>query len=148
MNTPAPSSGGPANDGSSTIERWGLAPGQIVQEFGYDDDADPGLREAIEDIVSGPMEDEDYTGETDVALLWWRGDDGDVTDALVDLVGVLAEGGFVVLLTPRPGRGVEVEVSEIEEAAGAAGLHSSGSANVTADWRATKLVAARTAGRR
>ena len=37
----------------------------------------------------------------DAVLLWWRDGDGDLGDALVDMVGVLDDGGFVVLLTPK-----------------------------------------------
>jgi hypothetical protein len=87
------------------------------------------------------LEDEDFTGEVDVALVWWRGDDGDLTDALVDLVVVLSEGGFVVLLTPNPKTGNVVDAAEVEEAAQTAGLHASASFGAAADWRAVRLVA-------
>ena len=130
-----------------SLERWGLGPDRIVQEFGYDDDVDQPLREAVEDTIGADLEDEDYTGEVDAMLLWWRGDDGDLTDALVDLVGLLDEDGFILLLTPRPGGGALVEASEIEEAAATAGLHPSGTMTVSADWRGTRLVAPKS-GRR
>ena len=145
MNVPAPSAPPPQagelgqSDAGAVAERLGFAPEQIVQEFGWDDDVDEELRRVVESAIGAELEDEDYTGETDVALMWWRAEDGDVTDALVDMVGVLEEGGFVVLLTPR-GEGA-VDPSVVDEAAGTAGLHSAGTVNAGESWRATKLVA-------
>ena len=42
----------------------------------------------------------------DAVLLWWREDDGDLTDALVDAITLLADDGVIWLLTPedRPRR--------------------------------------------
>lgn len=120
----------------------------IVQEFGFDDDTDDEVRSAIEGVIGAELEFEDYTGETDAVLLWWRGDDGDLADELVDMVSAVADGGFILLLTPRPGRGVEVEPAEIQEAAATAGLHSSGAQNASDDWRAVRLVVPKAAGRR
>lgn len=146
MTAPMEASGN--GDVSGLVARLGFDADQIVQEFGYDDDCDQALREALEERIGSPMEDEDYTGEADAVLLWWRGDDGDLTDALVDTVSVVADGGFVALLTPRPGRGAQVEPSEIEEAAGTAGLHASGTVTVGPDWRGVRLVAPKGAARR
>ena len=73
--------------------------------------------------------------------------DGDLGDALVDMVGVLDDGGFVVLLTPKL-TGDEVDPSDIDEAAVTAGLHTAGTFNAAVDWRAHKLVAPRTRVRR
>lgn len=136
MNTPAP----PADQaGGEVIARLGFRPELIVQEFGYDDDVDNDVRFAIEDACGGELEDEDYTGTADAALLWWRSDDGDLTDALVDMVSVIEDDGFVVLLTPRSGREGTVDAAEVDEAAVTAGLHASGSFSAPA-WRATRLV--------
>lgn len=143
--TPHPAS---VVDDPGLVARLGFAAEQIVQEFGYDDDCAEALREQVEARVAGPLEDEDYTGEVDAVLLWWRGDDGDLTDALVDTVSVVAEGGFVLLLTPRTGHGVVVDPSDIDEAAATAGLHAVGSFKVDAGWRAVKLVAPKAGARR
>ena len=72
-------------------------------------------------------------------LLWFREEDGDLGDALVDMVSVLGEGGFVVLLTPKSNDG-EVDPSDIDEAAVTAGLHLAGTFNASPEWRAHKLV--------
>ncbi len=118
----------------------------MVQEFGYDSDVDDAFRAAVEDACGAEMEDDEYTGAADAVVLWFRPEDGDLGDALVDMVGVLEEGGFVVLLTPRDDD--EVEASDIDEAAVTAGLHLAGTFNASSDWRANKLVAPRANGRR
>ncbi|HYN28587.1 MAG TPA: DUF3052 domain-containing protein [Dermatophilaceae bacterium] len=144
MSTPAPppaTSGPEGGGGASTVERLGFAPGQVVQEFGYDEDVADDFRFRVEDLCGTELEDEDYTGEADAVLLWWRDGDGDLADALVDMVGILGELGFVVLLTPKPGRDGEVDASEVDESAVTTGLHASGTFSVGGDWRATKLVA-------
>lgn len=132
----------------ATITRLGFAPGQLVQEFGWDEDADNDVRFAVEDAVGSELEDEDWTGGADAVLLWWRLDDGDLTDALVDTVGLLEEGGFVVLLTPRPGHGGSIDPAEVREASRTAGLHDTATATAGPDWRATRLAAPRTGPRR
>ena len=143
MNTPAPPPADPGSSGPAAVERLGFAPEQIVQEVGWDDDSDDAFRFAVEDATGAELEDEDYTGETDAVLLWWRSDDGDLTDALVDLVGLLEDGGFIVVLTPRDRNGGAVDPSEVTEAAATAGLHTSGAFNASPEWRATKLVTPR-----
>jgi Protein of unknown function (DUF3052) len=147
VNPPAPPPADPGTSGSGVVERLGFARDQVVQEFGYDSDVDDDFRYAVEDACGTEIEDEDYTGGADAVLLWWRDDDGDLGDALVDMVGVLDDGGFVVLLTPKA-VGDEVDPSDIDEAAVTAGLHTAGTFNAATDWRAHKLVAPRTRVRR
>ena len=119
----------------------------MVQEFGYDSDVDDTFRTAVEEVCGAEMEDDEYTGVADAVLLWFREEDGDLGDALVDMVGVLEEVGFVVLLTPRGDDG-EIDPSEIDEAAVTAGLHLAGTFNASPVWRANKLVAPKANGRR
>jgi hypothetical protein len=83
----------------------------------------------------------------DAVILWWREDDGDLIDALVDGLTNLAEGGFIVLFTPKAGRDGFVDASDIQEAALTAGLHASGSANAARDWNGSRLVAPKSARR-
>ena len=147
MNTPVPPPVDPGTSGAGVVERLGFAREQVVQEFGYDSDADDEFRYAVEDHCATEIEDDDYTGGADAVLLWWRDGDGDLGDALVDMVGVLDDGGFVVLLTPKVS-GDEVDPSDIDEAAVTAGLHTAGTFNAATDWRAHKLVAPRTRVRR
>ena len=119
----------------------GLKPGFVVQEIGYDDDVDFDLREAIEMATGNELEDEDYDDVTDAALIWWRDEDGDLTDALVDTLALLEDGGVVWVLTPKPGRPGYLDSAEIAEAATIAGLHATTSVSVGLDWSGTRLAA-------
>lgn len=120
--------------------RLGFEPGQVVQEFGYDDDVDEALRESVEDLVGSELVDEDSDEVVDAVLLWWRDSDGDLVDALVDVLGALAEGGAIWLLSPKAGRSGHIEPSNIEEAAPTAGLHATRTVSVGRDWSGTRLV--------
>ena len=122
--------------------RLGVQPGQVVHEFGYDSDVDEALRSAIEDAVGSELGDGDASDDVaDLAVLWWRDEDGDLVDALVDVLTNLAERGVVVLLIPKTGRDGHVQASDVEEAALTAGLHATTSLSAGADWIATRLVA-------
>ncbi|MGQ0463865.1 MAG: DUF3052 domain-containing protein [Sporichthyaceae bacterium] len=131
--------------GGSAGGKLGLAAGQVVQELGYDDDVDEDLRAAIEDTVDGELVDEDYDDVADVVLLWWRDDDGDLVDALVDALASLADGGVIWVLTPKAGRAGHVEPSDIGEAAPTAGLAQTSSISAARDWSGTRLVAPKAA---
>jgi hypothetical protein len=132
----------PPHVGSGTGgEKLGFAAGQVVQEFGYDVDVDDELRFSIEDTTGTELEDEDYGDVADAAVIWWRAEDGDLVDVLVDALTNLDDGGFIVLLAPKAGRAGEIDMAEVEEAAVTAGLHTSGTVNACADWSATRLVA-------
>lgn len=123
--------------------RLGLEPGTTVQEVGYDADVDEALRLAIEDIIGDEMVDEDYDDVVDVVMLWWREDDGDLVDALVDAIGPLADHGVVWLLTPKPGRDGHVEPEDISDAAPTAGLQQTSTISASPTWQGTRLVAPR-----
>lgn len=144
MNTPAPPPADPGAEGPAGVERLGFAAEQTVQEYGWAEDVDDTFRFAVEDVVGSDLEDEDYTGETNAMLLWWRADDGDLTDALVDLVVALGESGFILALTPKGRDDGAVDPAEIDEAATTAGLHTAGAFSASPRWRATKLVAPKT----
>jgi hypothetical protein len=120
--------------------RLGFQPGMVVQEIGYDDDAEEELREVIEATTGQDLVDEDYDDVADVVLLWFREDDGDLTDALVDSIGLLDEDGQIVLLTPKPGRDGYIEPSEIGEAAKTAGLAQTKNLNAGKDWTGSRLL--------
>ena len=125
--------------GGAGATRLGFAAGQVVQEFGYGDDIDDGLRSEIETIIGAELVDEDYDDVTDGVILWWREDDGDLTDALVDVRTALDDGGLIWLFTRKPGRDGHVGHSDIEEAATTAGLHATSTMTIGADWSATRL---------
>src|SRR6476661_6004403 len=106
-----------AEERTSPAGRLGFEPGQVVQEIGFDDDVDHDLREGIESLIGQDLVDEDYDDVADVVLLWFRDEDGDFTDALVDVIGLLEDGGQIWLLTPKTGRDGYVEPSDISDAA-------------------------------
>ena len=84
--------------------------------------------------------DEDYDDVADAVVLWFRDDDGDLTDALVDATTYIEEGGAILLLTPKTGRDGYVEPSDISEAATTAGLSASKSVSVAKDWIGSRLL--------
>lgn len=120
--------------------KLGFKDGDLVQELGYDDDVDFLLRDSIEDLIGSQMFDEDDHDVVDAVIFWWRKDDGDLVDALVDSLTTLDEGGVVWILSPKSGRDGYVPPAEIQEAAPTAGLHVTTTAGVSADWAATRLV--------
>ena len=127
--------------------RLGLRAGQVVQEFGYDDDVDEELRASVETLTGNELADEDAQDVVDAAIQWWRDGDGDLVDALVDALTNLAGGGVIWLLTPKSGRPGHVEPSEIEDAAPTAGLHATSTISASRDWTGTRLATPR-GGRR
>ncbi len=132
---------------ATAASRLGLRAGNVVGEIGYDDDVDADLRSEIEAIIGGELLDQDADDVLDAALLWWRGDDGDLTDALVDAITLLADEGVIWLATPRTGYDGYVDPSEIGDAAQTAGLAQTTSGPSAGDWMMTKLVRARSSGR-
>ena len=58
----------------------GFQPGEIVQEFYYDDDVDETLRDNIETRLGTQLVDEDDRDVSDGAIIWWRAEDGEVDD--------------------------------------------------------------------
>ncbi|MFE9117908.1 DUF3052 domain-containing protein [Streptomyces sp. NPDC007172] len=128
-----------AEERTNPAMRLGFEPGQVVQEIGYDEDVDQDLREGIESLIGQELVDEDYDDVADVVLLWFRDEDGDLTDALVDAIGLLEDGGAVLLLTPKTGRDGYVEPSDVNDAAQTAGLSAAKSVSVGKDWSGTRL---------
>ncbi len=127
----------------SDSSRFGVTPGQVVQEFGYDDDVAADLRDEIESSVGGDLVDEDFGDVTDVVIAWWREDDGDVqdlTDLLVDALTTLEDGGLIWVFVPKPGRDGHVRPAEVEEAADTAGLHATSVIAAATDWSGIRLV--------
>jgi hypothetical protein len=139
-----------AEERTNPAARLGFQPGQVVQELGYDDDVEQALREGIEAITGTELVDEDHDDVADAVMLWFREEDGDLTDALVDATTMIDAGSPVWLLTPKTGREGYVEPSEIGEAAQTAGLAQTSTVNAGKDWSGSRLVtpkAARTGKR-
>jgi hypothetical protein len=139
--------GGETTQHAGPAGRLGFTPGMVIQELGWDNDADDALRVAIEDLIDADMVDGDYGNVVDAVLLWWRDDDGDLVDALVDALTDLVGGGAIWVLTPKIGRPGAVEPADITEAAPIAGLSQTTTSAVSKDWAATRLVAPKSATR-
>ena len=131
----------PGDGSSGPADRMGFAAGQVVLEIGTDADADQALRQAIEAVSGATMVGDDFGEVADVVVLWWREEDGDLVDALVDALSAITAGGVVWLFTPKAGRDGHVEPSEIGEAARTAGLSSTKSVSAASEWAGTRLVA-------
>ncbi len=138
---------GTGETASALIDRLGIEHGMIVQELGFDDDVDQQLREAIEDRIDEDMVDEDSDEVVDVVILWFREDDGDLVDVLVDAISPLADNGVIWLLTPKRGRAGYVEPSDISEAAPTAGLTQTSLLPIGQDWTGARLVSRRSSDR-
>ena len=128
-----------ADDTAQAAGRLGFTSGQVIQEFGFDDDVDDTLREYVEAVTGNELVDEEYDDVSDGAIIWFREDDGDLTDYLVDAMTVLDDNGPIWVLTPKAGRPGHVPHSDIGEAATTSGLHAMGTFSVAPDWSATRL---------
>lgn len=128
-----------ADGASNYAQKLGIQKDQVVQELLWDEDADDEIRFAVEEACGSELLDEDADEVIDVVLLWWRSDDGDLVDALMDAITPLSEDGVIWVLTPKTGKAGHVIPADIAEAAPTAGLMQTSSANL-GDWSASRLV--------
>ena len=128
-----------AADAQNYAAKLGITHGMVVQGLGWDEDVHDDLRANVEESIEGEIVDEDSDEVVDVVLLWWRDEDGDLVDALMDAIGPLADDGFVWVLTPKTGQPGHVEPSEIAESAPTAGLTQT-SAISLGTWAGSRLV--------
>ena len=119
----------------------GIASGQLILEVGFDEDCDLDLREAIVAKSGSALLNEDSDEVVDAVLLWFREEDGDLVDELVDALTYLSETGPIWLLTPKVGQEGHVEAADIQDAAPTAGLTQTVSFLAYTNWSATRLVA-------
>jgi Protein of unknown function (DUF3052) len=125
----------------------GLNRGQVVMEIGFDSDSDDAIRGAFSAAIDGELLDEDSDEIVEAVLLWWRDDDGDLVDGLMDALGPLADNGIIWLLTPKPGRDGHIDPADIAEAAPTAGLQPTRTISASPHWQGTRLVAPKSARR-
>lgn len=130
---------GPEGVRTSGANKFGLTEGLVVQELGWDEDADDDVRIQFEDAIDGELIDEAMEA-VDVVLFWWRDGDGDLVDGLVDALTDLTESGYIWLLTPKVGRDGYVDAAELAEGAVTAGLSLTNGIAIPGDWAANKLV--------
>ena len=125
----------------------GFAKDDLVLEVGFDNDCDSTIRDQIMAITGTTFLEDAASEVVDAVVLWWRDGDGDLVDELMDALTYLSETGPIWVLTPKAGRELHVEPSDIQDAAPTAGLSQTSSFSIAADWSATCLVA-RKAGKR
>ncbi len=118
----------------------GIGSGTVIQLRGWDDDCDDELLRGVATAAGAEPVADDYDDVVDVVLMWWRDDDGDLVDELLDAVPMLADKGAIWLVTPKPGRDGHVEPEEIAEAAPTVGLRVTANISAAADWNGTRLV--------
>lgn len=135
-----------AADSPSYAHRLGIERDQLVQELGWDEDTDDDIRLDIEETCGNELLDEDADDVVDVVLLWWRDDDGDLVDRLMDAITPLAEDGVIWVVTPKTGQPGHVLPAEIAESAPTAGLMQTSSADL-GDWIASRLVQPKSKGK-
>jgi hypothetical protein len=131
---------GPAEGERTGADRLGISAGTAVQEVGRDDDYDAALIAEIVDRTGSEPIGEDSDDVVDVVLLWFRDDDGDLVDALMDARTRLDNNGAIWVLTPKSGRPGHVQPSDIVDAGPTAGLMQTSSVSASKDWAAAKLV--------
>ncbi|MFM8752177.1 MAG: DUF3052 domain-containing protein [Actinomycetota bacterium] len=125
----------------------GIQQGFLVLERGFGADADEAIRKEISETTGTDLLDENSQEVVDAVITWWRDDDGDLIDELVDCLTYLSESGPIWLLTPKVGRDGHVEPSDIQDSAQTAGLSLTSTSPASKDWTATRLVA-RKSGRK
>ena len=123
------------------VERLGFEEGQLILEVGRGIDCDSDLRSAVEDKTKTSFIENEAHEVVDAVILWFRENDGDLIDELVDALTYLSEDGPIWLMTPKVGRPGHVEPSDIQDGANTAGLSQTSTFAASSDWTATRLVA-------
>ena len=118
----------------------GFAKDDLVLEVGLDSDCDSTIRDQIMDITGTTFLEGTTTEVVDAVVLWWREGDGDLVDELMDALAYLSEAGPIWVLTPKAGRELHVEPSDIQDAAPIAGLSQTSTIALAGDWSATRLL--------
>lgn len=128
-------------EGQRRAERLGVAAGTLVQSLNEDDDIAQDLLDAVTAASGTELVPEDSDDVVDVVLLWWREDDGDLANALIDARRQLSDDGVIWLLTPKAGRSGHVEPSDVLDAVPTAGLVQTSTLSVAAEWAGMRLAA-------
>ena len=115
----------------------------IIQEIGWDEDADSSISEALEDRIGEQLLEQDTDEIVDMVLLWFREEDGDLVDGLVDATRSLGEDGRIWLLTPAATKPGAIEPGVIAESAQLAGMVQTKSERL-GNWQGACLVSSGT----
>ncbi|WP_418969766.1 DUF3052 domain-containing protein [Alloscardovia omnicolens] len=129
-----------SNTGNEAQE-FGFQPGDVVQEWLWDDDVDENLRATLEDYLGEELVDEEYDSGVDGVILWWRdGDDEDeLADTIMDASEMLNVGSPFWVLLPKPGRPGAISSSTLQNAAKTAGMNAATPETVAPDWNGIRL---------
>lgn len=120
-------------------DKLGIEAGELVQQLGEDTDIPSAFVPEVLAAAGTALVAADSDDIVDVVLLWFREQDGDLVDALVDARRQLGDSGAIWLLTPKAGREGHVEPADVLEAVPTAGLAQTSTINIAADWTAMKL---------
>lgn len=119
----------------------GISEGDLILEIGFDpSDCDEQLRSALATKCGSPLLDHESQEVVDHVILWWRDEDGDLVDELVDALTFLTEDGDIWVLNPKVGQPGHCEPGEIQDAAPTAGLTQTISFVAAPMWTSTRLV--------
>jgi hypothetical protein len=136
---------------TGTAARLGVAPGALIQSIGAESDGleiDAALLDDLLSISGEELIPEDSDEIVDVVVLWFREDDGDLVDTLMDARRQLDDAGALWLLTPKPGRDGHVEPSDVQEAVPTAGLQMTSSVSAAPSWSGSRLVSPKGPGKK
>jgi hypothetical protein len=123
----------------------GIAPGDLILEMGFDStDCDTDLRGALASACGSELLTSDSQEVVDSVIVWWRDEDGDLVDELVDALTFLSEDGDIWVLNPKVGQPGHMEPADIQDSAPTAGLTQTISFLATPLWTATRLVPRKT----
>jgi hypothetical protein len=128
-------------EGQRRAERLGVSAGTQVQSLNEDDDIAQDLLDAITSASGTELVPEDSDDVVDIVLLWWREDDGDLANALIDARRQLSDEGVIWLLTPKAGRDGHVAPSDVLDAVPTAGLVQTSTLSVAQEWSGQRLAA-------
>ena len=118
-----------------------IASGDLILEMGFDsNDCDADLRAALAAKSGSELLSSDSQEVVDTVVLWWRDEDGDLVDELVDALTFLTEDGDIWVLNPKVGQPGHMEPADIQDAAPTAGLTQTISFVAAPGWTATRLV--------
>ncbi|MFM8620867.1 MAG: DUF3052 domain-containing protein, partial [Candidatus Nanopelagicaceae bacterium] len=120
--------------------RMGFEKGQVILEVGHGSDCDEDFRKQLIEITGESLIENEANEVVDAVLIWFREDDGDLADELVDALTFLSDSGPIWVLTPKVGRDGHVHPSDIQDAANTAGLSQTSTIAAAPNWSATKIV--------
>lgn len=125
---------------TNLVSSLGISPSSVVLEIGYDTDCANDVRDAFIEASGNALVDEDYAEPVDAVLVWFRLDDDDLVELLMDAIAPLTENGVIWLMTPKPQQDGHVEPADIADAAPSAGLQVTKTLSASKTWQGTRLV--------